>query len=328
MRASSPIKLSRIAVTALVLAVVFGTALVQAQTAAVDVRPETTLEAARINLGDIAVVSGEGQTIERLGKISLGYGPNIGLVREIRREQIVLAVMAAGFTESQVKITSPAVIHVRRAGQAVSETLIREAIEAEFFTRLRSENVRARLARLSVPPNIQVPTGQIDVRVNSSSVRNIFMPFAVPVEVRVNGALVRTFAATCEIEAYADVFRAAKDLPAGASVTEGDLRRENTRIDRPISNYVRDLNALRGAALTRGVWNGSALTRDSLAAVAVIKPGDPIRIEAGAGKMKIIVNGEAKAAGRIGDRIAVRNSQSGTILQAFVVDKGLVRVGL
>lgn len=315
-------------ITITFLAVMFcGSAAVRAQTV-VRIFPETSIEDDRVMLGAISTIEGESSAVKRLGSISLGYAPNVGMTREIRREQILLAIRTAGFSETDAKVESPAVILIRRPGQIVSESLIRETIEKEFFTKLRSENVEARLTRLSVPPNIQIPVGQIELRVNSSSVRNLFMPFSVQVEIRVNGTLFRTFAATCEIEAYADVFRATKDLGAGASLGEGDLRRENVRIDRPVSNYVRDLNALRGAALTRGVWNGAALTRDSIAAVAVIKPGDPIRIEAGTGRMKIVVNGEAKASGRIGDRIAVKNSQTGTILQAFVVDKGIVKVGL
>lgn len=304
-----------------------GSLAVSAQTV-VRIARETSVEREHVLLGAISSIAGDPNGSERLARISLGYAPNVGITREIRREQIVLAITTAGFSQNEVKVESPAVILVRRPGQLVGEKIIRAAIEKEFFTRLRAENVEARLTRFSVPSNIQVPTGPIEVRVNSSSVRNIFMPFSVPVEIRVNGGLVRTIPATCEIEAYAEVFRGAKDLPAGAAITEKDLRRENARIDRPVSNYVRDLSSLRGAALTRGVWNGSALTRDSIASVAVIKPGDPVRIEAGSGRMKIVVNGEAKAAGRIGDRIAVKNSQTGTILQAFVVDKGIVRVGL
>lgn len=331
MKQFSPKTRNLITVAALALSfVVFGSSFPgQAQTTArVEVRPESTVEVARVTLGDIAAISGDAGAIVRLGKISLGYAPHIGMTREIRRDQVVMAIRTAGFSESEVRIDSQAINLVRRAGQVVDEQLIRAAVETEFFTKLRSENVTARLTRLSVPANIQVPAGQVEVRVNSASVRNIFLPFSVPVEIRVNGTLVRTVPATCEIEAYADVFRAAKDLSTGTVVGEGDLRHENARIDRPVSNYVRDLNTLRGAALTRGVWSGSALTRDSIAGVAVIKPGDPIRIEAGSGRMKIVVNGEAKASGRIGDRIAVKNSQTGTILQAFVVDKGIVKVGL
>ncbi|MCC6329229.1 MAG: flagellar basal body P-ring formation protein FlgA [Acidobacteria bacterium] len=289
---------------------------------------ETSVEREQVLLGAVSTMDGPADATGRLSRISLGYAPAIGLMREIRRDQIVLAIRAAGFSENDVRIESPASIVIRRDGQNVPDELIRNAVEKEFLTRLASNRVEARITRLSFPPNIQVPKGELGATVNGSSVRNIFMPFSVPVEVRVNGRLVRSIPVTCEIEAYADVFTAAKDLPAGASVTERDLRREKTRIDRPINDYVRDPNSLRGVALTRGVWSGAALTGDSIASVAVIKPGDPIRIEAGSGRMRIIVNGEAKAAGRIGDRISVKNSQTGTILQATVIDKGIVRIGL
>ncbi len=68
------------------------------------------------------------------------------------------------------------------------------------------------------------------------------------------------------------------------------------------------------------------LFADSIAAATVIKLGDPVRIEASYGRIKIVVNGEARANGRIGERIAVKNKDSGVLMQAIVIDQGLVKV--
>jgi flagella basal body P-ring formation protein FlgA len=44
------------------------------------------------------------------------------------------------------------------------------------------------------------------------------------------------------------------------------------------------------------------------------------------GGMQIAIIGEARANGRIGDRIAVKNTQSGVILQATVIDEHTVKL--
>jgi flagella basal body P-ring formation protein FlgA len=302
-----------------------GSAVLEAQAqATVTVNPETTIEGDRITLGGISSVTGKKETAEKLNRISLGYAPNIGMSREIRREQIVLAVNAAGF--SDVVLESPANVLVRRFGQDVDESALRGAVETALLSNLREQNVQAKLVRLDVLRGVQVPAGSVDLRVNVSAIRNLFAPFSVPIEIRVDGRLVRTFAVTAEVEAFASVLVAGKDLSPGTVVTDRDVRIEKVRIDRPVTAYLRDTRILRGVAAARAVRTGLPLTSDVLVLVTVIKPGDPVRIEVGTEKLRIVVNGEARAAGRIGDRIAVKNSQTGTILQAYIVEKGVVKV--
>jgi flagella basal body P-ring formation protein FlgA len=51
-----------------------------------------------------------------------------------------------------------------------------------------------------------------------------------------------------------------------------------------------------------------------------------VRIINQVGKLYVEVAGEACAAGRVGERIAVKNSVSGVLLQATIEDEGVVRV--
>ena len=168
----------------------------------------------------------------------------------------------------------------------------------------------------------------MEIGVRWTGIRNIFTPFSLPVEIRVDGRLFRTFAVSAEIEARAEVLAAARDLAANAAIEEADVRREQVRLDRPLSGYIRDPNEIVGTMVTRELRTGTPITIDLVAKVAVIKAGDPVRIEGHSGRMKLVIIGEAKAAGRIGDRIAVRNIQSGAILQAVVAGKGVVTIGL
>lgn len=294
--------------------------------ATVRVAPETTVEIDRIELGAIAQISGDLEKCERLKKISLGYAPNVGMTREIAFGQIVLALDAAGFSESEITLNCPEKILVRRAGQEISQTQIRDAIEKSVLNQFSENKVEARITRLDTPAKIQAPIGKIEIRANALSVRNLFEKFSLPVEIRVDGKLFRTLAATVEIEAFAEIFVAAKDLSANAKITESDVRLEKRRLEKPIQNYLRDAEKLRGVMLMKNIANGVEITIDSFISAVVIKSGDTIRIEARSGNLKLIVTGTARSSGKIGDRIAVKNSQSGAIIQAIVVDEGLVKI--
>lgn len=309
-------------------AVFAGTAVITAAQTITVVRipAEIVTEADRISLAKIAAISGDAAAAERIGRVSLGYAPNIGSSREVRREQIVLAVKAAGFLDKDFKIDAPASIVIRRSGQTLDPAIVRSAVETALLANLRAENVDAKLVRIDVPFGLQVPAGRIDVRVNGETVRNIFAPFSVPVEIRIDRRLVRTLSVSAEVEAAAEVLVAARDLPAGTALAPPDLRSEKVRIDKPVGQYVRDSRIVHGFGLVREMRAGSPLTRDSLAGIPVVKLGDTVRVEAVSGKMKIVVDGEARAAGRIGDQITVKNLQTGALLQAVVVDRAIVRV--
>jgi flagella basal body P-ring formation protein FlgA len=156
----------------------------------------------------------------------------------------------------------------------------------------------------------------------------MFAPFSVPVTVRSDGRVIRTFPAQVELEAFADVLVTIRNLPTRSPISLEDVRVERRRLTRPLSNYLVQTAKFNGTKLTRDLRAGSEITTDSIVSVAVIKSGDLVHIEAQAGNAKIMLLGEAMAAGRIGDRIAVKNSQTGASIQATVVDQGKVKVSL
>jgi len=290
------------------------------------VSAETTVENDVVSLGNISQIAGETQKIERLKMVSLGYAPNVGSLREINRQQIALAISAAGFSESEIVLEAPAKTLIRRAGQTVSQNQFREAIESFLSGKFSNDKIAAQILRLDVPEDLQVPKGTLEIRPNFSMVQNFFQPFSVPVEIRVDGKVFRRISANVEIEAFAEVLVAARDLTVNLKIKASDVRLERRRIVKQITGYLREMDSLRGLMLIKTVAGGTEITSDSFISGVVIKNGDPVRVEAQSGKLKIIITGEARASGKIGDRIAVKNLQSGTILQAVVVDEGLVRV--
>jgi len=292
----------------------------------VRVSAETTIETERIELAQIAQISGDAEKAERLKKISLGYAPNIGMMREIVRSQIVLAMNAAGFSENEIVLDCPPKILIRRFGQEISQDQIREAIKKAVLSQFADEKIEAKIVRLEIPQKIEVTTGQVEIRVNAAGIRNVFTRFSLPVEIRIDNKIVRSFAATVEVEAFTDVFVAVKDLSANTKITEADVKLERRKLTKSLINYLREPQKLRGAMLTRNITSGTEITTDVVASAVVIRAGDSIRIEAQSGNLKIIISGEARSSGKIGDRIAVKNLQSKAILQAVVVDEGLVKV--
>lgn len=300
----------------------------------VRVAAEVTAQGERLTLGELAEVTAKDETArERLSAISLGYAPNVGAVREISRDRIALALAAAGFTSDAVQLEAPAVVRIRRAAQVIEQTMIREAVERVALADLTGSGATARLVRLDLPALIEAPSGRVEVRASTGTVRDLFAPFTVFIEVWIDGRLTNRFGATAQVEAHAPVVVAARDVAAGTRARRDDFTVLVRRLERPAASYIRDLNRLRGLTLRQAVARGAALTTEALTAEIIIRPGDAVRIIAQSdaadeksGCLQIVVEGEARGAGRIGERIPVRNKISGALLQAKVVDEGLVRV--
>jgi flagellar basal body P-ring formation protein FlgA len=293
----------------------------------VKILPEAIIEADTISLGDIAKISGLDEIkTNRLKTISLGYSPNIGMVREINKANILLSISAAGIQKTDLAIDSPEKIIVRRMAHKVEQSFLRETIEKAILAEFQRENVEAKLVKLDFSSNIEVPSGNLEVFLKTPPNSNPFLPFSVSLELKVDGKTFHRIYATIQIEASAEVLVAAKDLVAGSSVSEADFRKSFRKLERPLSNYLRFPEDLRGMIVVKGLSEGAEITIDAFAAGYVIRTGDPVKISAESGTMKIVVSGEARASGKIGDRIAVKNVQSGSMLQAIVVSEGLVRI--
>lgn len=281
----------------------------------------------KVTLADIAeIFSEDPEVIERLSAISFGYAPQLGLARELTKEQIVLSISAAGFANNDLQLEIPHTVLVRRANQVLTSEIIYQEVEKTTLSDLIAAGATARLVKLEIPTSFILPTGDVLVKVNKAPVKDLFSPFAVQIEIYVDLLLVKRLSAMTQIEAFAPLVIINKSLPAGAKLKETDVTIEAKKLTKPINNYLQDIRLLKGAALTRAVSQGEALLKDQLVPAFVVKPGDLVKVIATNKKLSIEVQGEARTAGRIGDRVKIKSTLSETFLDAIVEDEGQVKV--
>jgi flagella basal body P-ring formation protein FlgA len=291
------------------------------------VHSETIARGDKLTLGDIAAISNADQASAAVLKnINLGYSPEVGMVRQIYRDKIAIALAAAGFSEGAVELRSQPFVTIRRESQTVDLNLVREVVENTTLAGLRARGANVEFTKLELPAKVEVRTGAVEIRALAGNVKNVFAPFSVTVEVWVDGRSARRFNVMAQIEATAAVVVAAADLAERARVRTPDYKLETVRLDHDLNTYIFDPQQLRGVTLNRAVSKGQPITTNSFAPDIVVKVGDAVRIIGESGQLKISLTGEARASGHVGDRIQVKNMQSGTILQAVIVDEGIVSV--
>lgn len=310
-----------------IIGILSGASLAQEERAVIQIPSEATISSDRVELSAIAKISApDAVTAEKLKHISLGYAPQPGSVREIGFDRIVLGINAAGFSSSEFSLHAPALVRIRRAAQTVEEDLIRTEIEKAVLANLQAAGADAKIVRLDLPANLNVPSGKISVKANAGTIRNLAAPFSVGLEIRVDEKVVRRLSIMVEVEATAPVLVTKRNLPANTPLREDMVKTEIRKLTRPMDSYLTDLKKLRGVIAQRTLPEGAEITTDSIVSGIVVKTGDSVQVIGESDRIKLSIAGEARASGRIGDRISVKNSQSGALLQAVVIDEGRVQV--
>lgn len=77
---------------------------------------------------------------------------------------------------------------------------------------------------------------------------------------------------------------------------------------------------------SRGLPAGHALLETDARAPEAVKRGQLVKIIGGMGDFEIAVQGVAEAAGRVGELVRVKNTESGRLLSGRVIEAGVVRV--
>ncbi|MEZ5308981.1 MAG: hypothetical protein R2684_17685, partial [Pyrinomonadaceae bacterium] len=212
----------------------------------VSIKSAAVADSEILRVSDIASLrGGDPARIARIGAVSLGYAPNPGAVREIAKSRVKLAILATGFPASDFSLVGPDTTYVTRKGQSISTIEVDSAIKkaVEGFASAGSFTV-SRLV-IDSQPITGLPTGKIELRADISAVRNLFEPFFVSLEIRIDGRHQKKVPVRVECEATARVAVLRNPIAPQQRILPEDIAFENVRLERNLSEYVTDQNGLR-----------------------------------------------------------------------------------
>lgn len=116
---------------------------------------------------------------------------------------------------------------------------------------------------------------------------------------------------------------ATRDVPANRALTQDDVAIERRRIT-DLAGAVSIPEDAIGQSSNRSLRSGQALHARWLAAPLLVRRGDSVTIVARNGGIEVQAAGEALEPGRQNQVVRVRNSNSGKIIRARVLDSGVV----
>jgi flagella basal body P-ring formation protein FlgA len=292
----------------------------------IELLPEATIDGASVTLGEIAHVQGRGSAdTAALAALSLGPAPHIGLERRVRRDDVVRALRARGWDETDSVTYSGALvttIHVA-SKNVPADALVRcagDALSAALAARYRD----VKLSPIDAPVTLALPVAQIDYRARPPLLPK---PLAhrVPqwVDVYADGRLYRSIPVTFDVSAHIEVLAAGRDLQQDASLGASGVAWREVDAARVDAQPLPPEALSDGLTMRHAVQAGAPLTWRDVAVRPAVAHGDWVVLRAGAGAVHIEERARALEDGQPGARVHVKVA-SGVELSARVVGSGVV----
>jgi flagellar basal body P-ring formation protein FlgA len=128
------------------------------------------------------------------------------------------------------------------------------------------------------------------------------------------------------LKVYKEVLVLSKPLHRSELITADAVIKENREVGSLQQGYLVDPGIVVNKQAARNLAVGTVLNASSYADLTLVKRGERVNIQLGKAGMSITSTGTALMNGVKGDRINVRNNGSQRVIQAVIVDAGLVAV--
>ncbi|MEW6542379.1 MAG: flagellar basal body P-ring formation chaperone FlgA [Nitrospirota bacterium] len=215
---------------------------------------------------------------------------------------------------------------VRAVTQSVNVEQVRAVLLQYLERQLGSKADEVEVQVLSPLEPFSVPAGSLDLHVIPRGQDRALGKKLFEVGVAVDRKEVETVRVTAEVTARADVVTPVRPIRPDETIEAEDLA--VTRIQLPVAmhDFMKDVETVVGKRALRYLQPDQPVRLSALALPYVVKRGDRVTIEAKHGGLLIQAAGLTKAAGSVGQSIAVTNLDSGKEVRARVIGPGVVRV--
>ena len=126
------------------------------------------------------------------------------------------------------------------------------------------------------------------------------------------------------IQTMVNVISLARPLAPGATISAEDLTTSPVNANQQVRAYLTSPDEAIGQIVTRPMQAGQILTQQDLGIAKVIHRGDHVTVIAGTDNVSVSTEGVAQADAGVGQRIMVKNSRSGQLVEGFVRDANTV----
>ncbi len=290
----------------------------------VNFQAKASVTDARLTLADIAVIKPQGSEAEAIGRLPVGGAPAPGGSKELSTVSVITSLRNRREV-ADVDWQGSSTILVQRQGLHISKQQLQQII-AEFLKEnsARLPKAEIRFTSFRSPEEVILPMGKPSWKVTPSH-PEIMGSSSFSIFFFVDGQPSSNCLVRGKLEALADVATAVTTLHKGDVITANNIIMARRTID-DLDNPFRDTTLLIGKQADRTIKAGRAIEQAHIVSPPIIKSGEMVKIFARKGLLQISASGIAKANGRQGETIRVKNISSGKLIYCRVEAPGVVSV--
>ncbi len=291
-------------------------------------KQEAQVAGSWVKLGDVAELEGlEDARLSEIAELKLSHVPLPGVVRIMEQDEIAGRLRRLSVGMPVVFSAAPASVRVSAAVRTVSGREL-----AEFGLKFLEARAGAPGWEVKIEPPanaaaVSVPDVEISMVAETSAVRLVGL-VPVAVEVWAGDKRIARRLLSYRLHARAPVLQAARDLDAGAVLTDEDVTEQVRDLSLVSDDSLSEAGQAVGQKLVRQVSAGSVLRRNDLARPLEVKQGASVILLARVGPVEARAEAVAKSGGASGDLVTVVNKSSRRSVQARVVEPGIVEAVL
>jgi flagella basal body P-ring formation protein FlgA len=289
---------------------------------------EATVRGDAVTLGQIASFEPAGDPrAAELKSVEVASAPAPGNSHRFNRRfldyKVGSAVAALG---EEVALETPDSLVVHRTAQVVTSARMEEIFRDHVFKHAPWPEDEMTLETVRVPDDVALPEGALrwDIRENGNA--DYLGNVSASLTFYVDSRQIRRVPVSARISITRKVLRAARRIERGDLIDREDVVQVRETSMRVRGETLVDPEAVIGKRAARSVRSGSTLTAGMVEDPPVVERGSAVIILAESEALRITTRGEALEDGRSGERIRVRNLQSGKELLSTVKAPGWVTV--
>ena len=218
-----------------------------------------------------------------------------------------------------------------QAQTVVSEVAIHEA--AREFVRDHLEAVDSSVERYEINIRWQgdvilLGEGDPQIAIRRISTQPFRGPTVLRAEIQLHGETVRVLTLTADTRIYRGVLVTTRTVRRGELFTEEMFDHRERDVTDVKSGYFSRFADLAGLQASRTIGFDRVIATDHAERVPVILRGGEVTLLLETDFMRITTRGKALQDGSVGERVRVKNRDTGKLLRGEVVDAGTVRIDL
>ncbi len=298
----------------------------RAPIALVSLRAESTVRGPEIQLGEVSEIRGQDPILlERLRQVEIGRAPLPGLTRTLDLGYLKARLRLQRIDPETLVLDAPPAVSVTTASRQVLGADLVRAVRQHILDAREADAENLGIRVTSPPPDLTLPAGFLELKVKPRPATELAGSFSIPVEIWVEGMLIRSVNVAVRVSALFEIVVAARPIARGEMLTPAAIRKERREVGLA-QETLRDPEAVEGWRALRAIAPGEPILATLLELPPLVRRGEMVQLTIEGRGLRAIARGEAREDGKAGQVIRVRNLASGRDVYGQVEAGGIVRV--